>query len=108
MESHQIRYFLSVYETCNFTRAAQRCFVSQPALTQAIKKLDEELGGLLFQRERKRVRPKLDEELGGAVQSDQPYLDRLSCEMRDKVLVLCANQQNDLYATFRSEREDLI
>ena len=57
METHQIRYFLSVYETGNFTRAAERCFVSQPALTQAIKKLEEELGGLLFQRERNRVRP---------------------------------------------------
>ena len=227
METHQIRYFLSVFETGNFTRAAERCFVSQPALTQAIKKLEDELGGLLFQRERNRVRPtglgrmmfpqleqiwegqlqaishaqhfvKLDKipirigvmntlgtvkiapffshfhkehsgidvelqtdkmevlikrlredaleaVIGGCSPSlgdeftkkqlytepyqvifpkshrfkhfkeiplkelsDQLYLDRLSCEMRDDVLALCGNKQINIYATFRSEREDLI
>jgi LysR family transcriptional regulator, hydrogen peroxide-inducible genes activator len=52
MEMHQIRYFLAVCETLNFTRAAERCNVTQPALTSAIQKLEEELGGLLFRRER--------------------------------------------------------
>jgi len=52
MEMHQIRYFLAVCETLNFTRAAERCNVTQPALTRAIQKLEEELGGLLFRRER--------------------------------------------------------
>ncbi|HEX2116319.1 MAG TPA: LysR family transcriptional regulator [Alphaproteobacteria bacterium] len=52
MEMHQIRYFLSVCDTLNFTRAAELCNVSQPALTRAIQKLEEELGGLLFRRER--------------------------------------------------------
>lgn len=55
MEMHQVRYFLAVCETLNFTRAAERCFVSQPSLTQAIKKLEDELGGTLFLRERGRV-----------------------------------------------------
>ncbi len=52
MEMHQVRYFLAMCETMNFTRAAERCHVSQPALTRAIKKLEEELGGPLFRRER--------------------------------------------------------
>ena len=52
MEMHQVRYFLAVCDTLNFTRAAKRCHVSQPALTRAIKKLEEELGGPLFRRER--------------------------------------------------------
>ena len=52
MEMHQIRYFLAVCETLNFTRAAEQCRVSQPALTRAIQKLEDELGGLLFRRER--------------------------------------------------------
>jgi LysR family transcriptional regulator, hydrogen peroxide-inducible genes activator len=52
MEMHQIRYFLAVCETLNFTRAAERCNVTQPALTRAVQKLEEELGGLLFRRER--------------------------------------------------------
>jgi LysR family transcriptional regulator, hydrogen peroxide-inducible genes activator len=52
MEMHQIRYFLAVCETLNFTRAAENCNVTQPALTRAIQKLEEEFGGLLFRRER--------------------------------------------------------
>ena len=40
MEMHQIRYFLAVAETLNFTRAAEKCNVTQPALTRAIQKLD--------------------------------------------------------------------
>ena len=52
MEMHQIRYFLAVCEALNFTRAAERCNVAQPSLTRAIQKLEEELGGPLFHRER--------------------------------------------------------
>src|SRR6266571_2330354 len=53
MEMHQVRYFLAVSDTLNFTRAAERCHVSQPALTRAIQQLEGELGGLLLRRERK-------------------------------------------------------
>jgi len=52
MELHEIRYFLALSRTLNFTRAAERCHVSQPALTRAIQKMEDELGGLLFARER--------------------------------------------------------
>ena len=52
MEIHEIRYFLAVCETLNFTKAADNCHVSQPALTRAIQKMEGELGGLLFSRER--------------------------------------------------------
>ncbi|MCW5729195.1 MAG: LysR family transcriptional regulator [Alphaproteobacteria bacterium] len=52
MELHQIRYFLALCETLNFTRAAELCNVTQPALTRAIRKLEDELGGPLFRRER--------------------------------------------------------
>jgi DNA-binding transcriptional LysR family regulator len=51
MEMHQVRYFLALCETLNFTRAAEICNVSQPALTRAVRKLEEELGGLLLRRE---------------------------------------------------------
>jgi LysR family transcriptional regulator, hydrogen peroxide-inducible genes activator len=70
MEMHEIRYFLAVCETLNFTRAAERCNVTQPALTRAIQKMEDELGGLLFRRERSRthltdlgriIRPQLEE-----------------------------------------------
>lgn len=55
MEMHQLRYFLAVARTLNFTRAADECHVTQPSLTRAIQKLEEEFGGLLFQRERSRT-----------------------------------------------------
>jgi DNA-binding transcriptional LysR family regulator len=54
MEFYQIRYFLAVSRTLNFTQAAEECNVTQPALTRAIKKLEDELGGELFRRERSR------------------------------------------------------
>jgi DNA-binding transcriptional LysR family regulator len=52
MEMHQVRYFLAVARTLNFTRAAEECNVAQPSLTRAIKQLEAELGGDLFLRER--------------------------------------------------------
>lgn len=52
MELHQIRYFLALGETLNFTKAAEVCHITQPALTRAIRNMEEELGGLLFSRER--------------------------------------------------------
>jgi DNA-binding transcriptional LysR family regulator len=53
MEMRQVRYFLAVADTLNFTRAAEQCHVSQPALTRAIQQLEQEFGGLLLRRERK-------------------------------------------------------
>ena len=52
MELYQIRYFLAAADTLNFTKAAERCLVTQPTLTRAIKKLEDDLGGQLFHRER--------------------------------------------------------
>src|SRR3954453_2292178 len=52
VELHEIRYFLALSKTLNFTKAAEMCNVSQPALTRAIQKMEDELGGLLFSRER--------------------------------------------------------
>src|SRR3546814_6811762 len=49
---HQIRYFLAVSETLNLTKAAERCNVTQPALSRAIKTLETELGGEVLRRER--------------------------------------------------------
>jgi DNA-binding transcriptional LysR family regulator len=52
MEMHQVRYFLAVSRTLNFTKAADECHVAQPSLTRAIRQLEDELGGDLFRRER--------------------------------------------------------
>jgi molybdenum-dependent DNA-binding transcriptional regulator ModE len=53
MELQQIRYFLALYEEGTFSRAANRCGVSQPSLSNAIRRLELELGGPLFVRNRK-------------------------------------------------------
>jgi DNA-binding transcriptional LysR family regulator len=52
MEMQQVRYFVALARELNFTRAAEQCNVSQPALTRAIQQLEHELGGPLFHRER--------------------------------------------------------
>lgn len=56
MELYQIRYFQAAAETLSFTRAAEACHVSQPALTMAIKKLEGTLGSPLFYRENNRLK----------------------------------------------------
>jgi DNA-binding transcriptional LysR family regulator len=227
MEMHQIRYFLAVAETHSFTRAAERCRVSQPTLTAAIKKLENELGGPLLLRDRsgskltplgRMILPRLqrieDEsrsvsltaenhrrlkqvplrvgvlntigparlsgylaafrtaapgvevefhagsrdavlqwleeaeadlvltnatpsvpgwcvvsplyeeryvvvlppghrlEMKDTVQlsdlSGQPYIDRLSCDMREQIMALCTSREVSLYASYRTEREDWV
>jgi DNA-binding transcriptional LysR family regulator len=227
MEMSQIRYTLAVAKTLNFTRAADECGISQPALTKAIQNLEAELGNPLFHREGKRVlvsdfgrsmlphlqqiidetetaravatnfrlirnapirlgvlstighvrlsrflagfqkdfegvevtvqeggiaeisRRLRDNELDGAVinplekfcsdfttvplygeryvvivapehhlaavngvalaqLSGESYVDRLACEMRDMVMAVCEERKVELYARFRSEREDWI
>jgi LysR family transcriptional regulator, hydrogen peroxide-inducible genes activator len=50
MELHQLRYFVAVAETENFTRASERSHVSQPSLSQQIIKLESEVGHKLFHR----------------------------------------------------------
>ena len=52
MEMHQIRYFLAAAAERNFTRAAEKCGVSPPSLLRAVKLLEHEFGGPLFNRER--------------------------------------------------------
>jgi LysR family hydrogen peroxide-inducible transcriptional activator len=50
MEIQQLKYFVAVAELGNFTRAAERCSVSQPALSQQIINLEKEFGHKLFHR----------------------------------------------------------
>jgi DNA-binding transcriptional LysR family regulator len=71
MEMSQIRYTLAASRTLNFTRAAEECNVTQPALTKGIKALEEELGAPLFLREGRRVM------LSGFGQSMLPHLRQI-------------------------------
>lgn len=52
-----LRFFIAIFEENNITAAANRCFVSQPSLSAGLKQLEEELGGQLFERSKKGVKP---------------------------------------------------
>lgn len=56
MDLGQLRYFSKIVEHRSFTRAAQDCSVSQPALSQQIAKLEKELGQPLFERQGRSIR----------------------------------------------------
>jgi LysR family hydrogen peroxide-inducible transcriptional activator len=56
MELHQLRYICAIEETGSFSRAAERCQVTQPSLSQQVLKLEEDLGAKLFDRLGRSVR----------------------------------------------------
>jgi LysR family transcriptional regulator, hydrogen peroxide-inducible genes activator len=51
----ELKFVVAVAQERNFRRAAEKCFVTQPALSLAIKKLEEELGVMIFERSRTEV-----------------------------------------------------
>ncbi|MCQ1056673.1 LysR family transcriptional regulator [Photobacterium sp. DNB23_23_1] len=55
MDLRLLRFFVTVYEEKNITLAAERCFVSQPSISNAIKQLEAELNTTLFERHKKGV-----------------------------------------------------
>ncbi len=117
MEMHQLRYFLAVCELLNFTRAAERCNVSQPALTRAIKKLEEELGGPLFRRERnlthltelgRMLRPHLEQSLACTMAAMATAQDFQSLEKAPLNLgVMCTIGPSRLIGLMSKIRRDL-
>lgn len=57
MDIQQLRYFMSVYETCNYARAAKRLFISRQALRKSMNKLEAELDCVLFENIHNRIMP---------------------------------------------------
>jgi len=78
---HQVRYFLALCAEKNFTRAARRCGVAQPSLTRAIKKMETELGGSLFDRDRTNTQLT---DLGIYVRHELERIDQSAAEAKRK------------------------
>lgn len=81
MELRQIRYFLAICEHGSFSRAAEACDLTQPALSKAIKALEDEVGGAIFHREGRRL---VLTELGRMI---KPHLERLAGEQEAALTV---------------------
>jgi len=57
MTLSELRFVVAVAKERNFRRASEKCYISQPALSLAIKKLEEDLGVLIFERSRTDISP---------------------------------------------------
>ena len=53
----QLEYIVAIDEYRHFATAAEKCFVTQPTLSMQIKKLEDELGVIIFDRSRQPVVP---------------------------------------------------
>jgi LysR family transcriptional regulator, hydrogen peroxide-inducible genes activator len=87
MNLSQVRYFLSLAETLNFSKAAALSNISQPALTRAIQKLEEEIGGTLVYRDGKDTRlTSLGRELRDEFAAIAEAADRIRAAVDNRVL----------------------
>ncbi|MGX9883911.1 LysR family transcriptional regulator [Streptomyces sp. NPDC002276] len=89
-----LRYFVAVAEELHFTRAAEKLYVSQPALSKQIRALERQLGAELFRRDRQGVT------LTAAGAALLPYAER--------VLVLWAEGAAALAEVSAAERSTLV
>ena len=91
MELHQVRYFLALCKEGSFTRAAKRCGVSQPSLSNAINSLEQELGGQLFCRGSTKCSIS---DLGRTVRAHMAKIERAAREVSIQAARFHANVQD--------------
>jgi DNA-binding transcriptional LysR family regulator len=121
MEMHQVRYFLAAARHLNFTKAAEECAVSAPSLIRAIKLLELEFGGPLFNRERARTHltelgrialPHLEQLVQESLSAKQKAQDFLSLkEATLKLGIMCTitpAQFVDLVTGFRTRYPHVV
>ncbi len=93
MDLRQMRYFLTVAEERNFTRAAQRLHMAQPPLTRQIHALEADLGAELFVRTPKGVSLT---EAGQALMDEVPNLLALAQRAKERALLASQGQSGRL------------
>lgn len=94
MDFSQVRYFLALADTLNFTRAAENCHVAQPTLTQAIKRLEDELGGPLIHREGKYSRLT---KLGQALRAHFEKIEETRNALKASALSVTSGEASELH-----------
>lgn len=94
MNLRDLQYIIAVAETKHFGKAAARCFVSQPTLSGQIKKLEEELGVIIFERTNRSVEIT---PIGNAILEHA----RLIIEQADVIQQLAQAQQDPLAGPLR-------
>src|SRR5271154_6220289 len=89
MEIQQLRYACAVADTGNFSRAAERCQVAQPSLSQQVLKLEEDLGAKLFDRLGRSIR---------LTEAGRAFIPRARAilEQMDEARSTAADQNTDL------------
>jgi LysR family transcriptional regulator, hca operon transcriptional activator len=97
MELRHLRYFISVAEELNFTRAAEKIFIAQPSLSQQIKDLEEELGAALFLRKKRSLT--LTEE-GEQFYKDAKHILDLAMQAKQNVNFISNCKKNKLNIGF--------
>lgn len=93
MDFNQVRYFLALANTLNFTRAAEQCYVTQPALTQSIRRLETELGGDLLTRNGRGTELT---ELGRALRNHFEQIERTRHLVRSTAKAVITGESSEL------------
>jgi DNA-binding transcriptional LysR family regulator len=97
MEIRQLRYFVAVAEELHFGRAATRCHIAQPPLSQQVRRLEEELGVKLLERTSRRVA--LTPEGAVFLREVRDTLDRLG-QAVDRVQSMARGEEGTLRVGF--------
>src|SRR3546814_4894078 len=97
MDLRQLRFFVTLSDTLNFRRAATRLNISQPPLSVAIRKLEEELGTRLFDRTRRGVAltPAGMAALPPARERSEEHTSELQSLMRISYAVFCLKKKKE-------------
>jgi DNA-binding transcriptional LysR family regulator len=106
MEFQHVRYFLAVCEERSFVRAARRCGIAQPSLTNAIKRFESQLGRTLFLRAGPHHRQTTPTSLALAI---KPYFEHAlaNLEQAKQVAATFRLRQRPLPVT-KSSRDEVI
>ena len=113
LSTRQLRAFLALADQRNFTRAAQRCHLSQPAFSALIRALEDDLGARLFDRDTRSVQltpegrlfegsaRRLLDDMGGAIRDLSDHVERRKGRVRVAALPsLAAGWLPGIFAEF--------